>query len=238
MDKKDRAPSLAQDHKSLELKKRLLECIDREAKQFSESTRSYFEKESLSEEDKVGLLNAVIAAVDHVLTAEDWTSSLFLRTLIKPLVAIREEAEAELHHYHIKTGEKAHTVAPSAEDEIEVYISLFQSDGYDMGKWALQLRALSRYVVGRPIYQNEADVLRWMQLRAFSPTEAYVAVIVKKRDIQTDPQRGQLKDRYDHPLFQLKETATQHGRVVAFVHQGVRYYFVDGELVKYGVVDK
>ena len=67
------------------------------------------------------------------------------------------------------------------------------------------------------------------------PTEAYVTVIVQQSDIQSDPLRAALRDRYDHPLLQLKETALQqHGRIVAFVHQGTHYHFADGQLIKQG----
>ncbi|OGT26875.1 MAG: Dot/Icm secretion system protein IcmQ [Gammaproteobacteria bacterium RIFCSPLOWO2_02_FULL_42_14] len=232
---KDQSSGITSAHKSQELKKRLLECIDKEAKHFSESTRAYFEKEELSLEDKTGLLQAVVAAVDHVLKAGDWDSSLFLRNLVKPLIAIKTEAQMELDRQHVKT-DVLHipVIAPPANDELQVYISLFQSDGYNMLKWAMQLRSLSRYVIGRPVYQNEADVEKWMRLRAGLPTEAYVAVIVKKSDIQVDPMKPALKDRYDHPLLELQETALQRGRIVSFVHQNIRYYFANEQLVKQG----
>lgn len=231
----DKSSGLTSGHKSRALKQKLLDCIDQEAKQFSDVTREFFDKEQLSSEDKTGLLKAIIAAVDHVLAADDWDSSLFLRNLIKPIVAIKEEAQAELDKTAIKNSEKKIVVIPAAAHEVEVYISLFQSDGYNMSKWAMQLRALSRYVVGRPVYQYEADVKKWMRLRANLPTEAYVTVIVQQSDIQSDPLRAALRDRYDHPLLQLKETALQqHGRIVAFVHQGTHYHFADGQLIKQG----
>lgn len=228
----DNTSGLTSDFKGQDLKKKLLECLDKEARQFSEMARTYFAKENLSKEDKTGLLNAVIATVDHVLEGGDWDSSLFLRNTIKPLTAIKAEAQAELDRLQIKANEKFITIKPAGENEIEVYISLFQSDGYNIGKWAVQLRSLDRYIVGRPIYKNEADVEKRIRLRNALGNEAYVAVIVNKADIQSDAAATSLKDQFDHPLLLLKEIALKKGRINTFVHQGIRYHFVDGQLVK------
>lgn len=227
----DNITQLTSDFKGQDLKKKLLECLDQEARQFSELARSYFVKDHLSKEDKKGMLTAVINTVDHVLTGGDWNSSLFLRNTIKPLMAIKAEAELELSRLEMKAEEKAIIIQVAAENEIEVYISLFQSDGYNMGKWAMQLRSLDRYIVGRPIYQHQADVEKRIRLRAAGGNEAYVAVIVKKTDIQSDA-AAPLKDQFEHPLCLLKESALRNGRIVAFVHQGIRYHFVDGQLIK------
>src|SRR3990167_9768701 len=218
--------------KSQNLKKQLLECLDKEAREFSDFARQFFSKETLSKEDKAGLLNAVITAFDHVMSGGDWESSLFLRNTIKPLIAIKTEAELELSKLKIKASEQSASIQTLSEDETTVYISLFQSDGYNINKWAMQLRSLDRYIVGRPVYQNEADIEKRIRLRAAAANEAYVAVIVKKMDVQFDPFAAPLKDQFDHSLLLLKETALKHGRIIAFVHQGIRYHFVDGQLVK------
>ena len=228
----DKPLASAAEFNSQELKKKLLECLDQEAKHFSEAARAYFAKGVLSDEDKVGLLNAIITTVDHVIDAEEWDSSLFLRNTLKPLKAIREQAQAELSRYGEQTQErKTLRDIPIADNEVEVYISLFQSDGYNTGKWAMQLRSLNRYIVGRPVYANEKDVQDRIRLRG-TQNEAYVAVVVKKSDIQSGA--ANLKDQYDHPLVTLKEVALNGGRIVAFLHQGIRYQLIDGQLVKQG----
>ena len=227
----DNTSALKSEFKSQELKKKLLDCLDREARQFSEIARDYFNKDQLSKEDKTGLLKAVINTVDHVMSAGDWDSSLFLRNTLKPLMQIKSDAELELSRLDLKADEKAVTL-PAGVDEVEVYISLFQSDGYNIGKWAMQMRSLERYIVGRPIYKNETDVEKRIKLRAAAgANEAYVAVVVKKADLQPEG-TAPLKDQFEHPLLLLKEIAIRNGRIAAFVHQGVRYRFVDGQLIK------
>lgn len=228
----DSISQLVSGSKDQDLKRKLLECLDKEARQFSELARSYFEKNHLSKEDKKGMLTSVITTVDHVLSAGDWNSSLFLRNTIKPLMAIKSEAEIELSKLEIKAVEKSVTIQAIGEDEREVYISLFQSDGYNMGKWAMQLRSLERYVIGRPVYQNQEDAEKRVRLRAATGNEGFVVVIVKKTDLQSDV--STTKDQFDSPLLSLKETALRNGRIVAFVHQNLRYHFVDGQLIKQG----
>ncbi len=230
----DNTPTSLPEFKGQDLKKRLLECLDREARQFSETARTYFNKELLSKDDKIGLLTAVITMVDHVMSAGDWNSSLFLRNTLKPLIAIKTEAQEELERYHVKLQETHHVTKPLLENEVEVYISLFQSDGYNINKWSMQLRSLSRYIIGRPVYALETDVQKRMRLRdVATASEAYVAVAVKQSDIQpADPFSPPLKDQFDLPLIVLKEVAIRHGRINAFVHQGMHYRFVDGQLIK------
>lgn len=229
----DRTVGLTADFKSQELRKKLLDCLNRENTQFSAIANQLIEKGHHSDADKIQLLQAIIETVDRVLAAGDWESSLFLKNTAKPLKAIKAEAETELADRQGRTTQKHIKIAPLSEDEQEVYVSLFQSDGYNKGKWAVQLRALSRYVVGRPIYQHEADIQKRIRLRAASENEAYVIVAVKKKDVLSDPfQTNVLKDQYDHPLVQLKETAVQNGRIISFVHNKVRYHFVDGRLSK------
>lgn len=223
---------LTSDFKSQDLKRKLLECLDKEAHQFSELARAYFDKDNLSKEDKTSLLNAVISAVDHVVEGGDWNSSLFLRNTIKPLLAIKAEAQTELDRLHVASSEKTIKTHAPTDNEIEVYISLFQSDGYNISKWAMQLRSLDRYVIGRPVYQNQANIEKRIQLRNAGSNEAYVVVIVKKNDVQSDQFAAPLKDQFDHLLVLLKETALKNGRIIAFVHQGIQYHFVDGQLIR------
>ena len=226
---------LTADSKGQELKQKLIECLDKESREFSATVRTYFTKGILSKEDKTGLLRSIITAIDHVMEGGDWSSSLFLKNTLKPLAAIKAEAEAEIAKLEAKADSKIAPVAPPAEHEVEVYISLFQSEGYNINKWAMQLRSLDRYTVGRPIYQNAADIEKRVRLRAANGNEAHVAVIIRKADMQAaDPFSPPLKDQFGHPLLQIKDVALRNGRITAFFHQGVRYLFVDGQLVKQG----
>ena len=220
------------DQKSQALRRKLLECLDRESRQFSEVARSYFHKEQLSKEDKTGLLQAVIAAVDHVCEAGDWESSLFLRNTMKPLLQIKSEAELELAKLTKKAEAQSVEETPLSEHEVQVYVSLFQSDGYNVSKWAMQLRSLDRYVIGRPVYEKEEAVLARLRARdQAAVNEGYVTVVVKKTDILPTHKEAPT-DQFGQPLVILKEKALKFGRISAFMHQEVRYHFVEGQLIK------
>ena len=223
---------LTDQQKGQELKLKLLECLRQENRELMRIAKEYFEKPNKSESDAIHMLEAVIESSDHILTAGDWDSSLFLRNQVKSVKAIKAEAEAELQK-KLQSGEKENVQEVALEDdEMPVYISLFQSDGYNVEKWAVQLRALKRYVVGRPIYEDEAHVQARIRLRAAAANEGYVIVGVKKADIKQDPFAPVMKDQYQHPLLNLKDTAVQNGKIVAFVHQNKRYIFHEGELIE------
>ncbi len=225
----ENATGLTAQHKAQELKKKLLDCLDSEKKNFTEIVESFFAKEKPSEADKQVLLKAIVDAVNHVLASGDWESSLFLRNVVKPLKEIKAEAESELSRHSDKAFDTYKPSAPLSPDEVEVAVSLFQSDGYNMDKWAVQLRSLDRYVLGRPVYENEADVQKRIRLRASTANEAYVIVAIAKADILMGQSQ---QDPHGHTLLLLKESAVKNGRILFFVHEGIRYRFVDGRLIK------
>ncbi|EKD92060.1 MAG: IcmQ [uncultured bacterium] len=225
---------LTAEHKGQALKKKLLACLKEEHSKFSEIAETIFRKDKLAESDKTALLQSIVEAVDHVLEAGDWDSSLFLRNVAKPLKIIKAEAENELNQHSNNTSAISQFSASIADNEIEVYISLFQSDGYNIDKWAMQLRSLDRYIVGRPVYQNETDVIKRIRLKAGTANEAYVVVAVLKSEIQENALREASQDSHGHALLLLKETAMKKGRIIFFVHQGMRYRFIDGKLMTQG----
>lgn len=220
---------LTEQHRGQELKKKLLQCLQDSNKQLSEAAQFFLDKSNQNEAEKIALLQAVIRASDHVLQSGDWQSSLFLKNTVKTVEKIKQEAEMELARHYEHARSSVIQAAELGEDEVEVYISLFQSDGHNMEKWAVQLRSLERYVVGRPVYQQADDIEKRIRLRNAAANEAYVIVNVKKMDIQSGPL--QLKDQYGHVLLQLKDSALKRGKIIGFVHQGKRYHFSDGKLV-------
>lgn len=225
---------LTQEHKAQALKQKLLDCLKEENAKLAQDVEAFFDKHHANDTDKLSILESIIASSGRLLSAGDWESSLFLRTQAKRIHAIKDEAELELKRLHQKNAETKAGFQPIAlsENEREVYISLFQSDGYNLDKWAMQLRSLSRYVVGRPVYSNEVDVEKRIRLRAAPASEAYVAVAVKKTDVKDDPFGMPILDQFGHTLLQLSDSAVETGKIVTFVHQGVRYRFVEGALVK------
>src|SRR5437867_2048280 len=115
----DTASGLPPEFKGQDLKKKLIDCLNKESQQFSDIISAYLSKEKLSKEDRESLLQSVVTVVDQVLSAGDWDSSLFLRNTLKPLQAIKEEALIELDLLKTNTTKKSITTQSLAENEIE-----------------------------------------------------------------------------------------------------------------------
>lgn len=220
------------------LRQKLIDAMKSEDARLKEIANLFLKESKRTDQDKNKLLEEVIKSANEILAVGGWQSSRFLTNVVKPLIAIKKAAEEELENRRTQKVEVG-DVAPVAEDEQTVYISLFQSDGMDMGKWGIQLRSLERYIVGRPIYQDEAHARQRIRLRVRNPSsEAYVIFAVKKRDIITNPYQSEgLKDQYENPLIQLSEIAVDHGRIIGFVHQNILYHLIDGRLKKVGPVE-
>lgn len=226
----------ASDNKD-ELRQKLVDCMESEDARLKTIAEKFFKESKRTDQDKDNLLAEVIKSANEILAVGGWQDSRFLFNVVKPLIAIRNAAEKELLDRQSQKVKGA-DIAPLADDEEKVYISLFQSDGMDMSKWGIQLRSLERYIVGRPIYQDEAHVQQRIRLRVKNhASEAYVIFAVRKKDVITNPYQSQgLKDTHGNPLIQLSEVAVDHGRILGFVHQKTLYHLVDGRLKQVGPV--
>src|SRR5262245_23959655 len=104
-----------------------------------EVARSFYQQGHRTRAHYLELTDAIISAVDHVLNANDWEDSLFLRNALKPLKEIREQAMALKQEAIQTAADQQITLRALDEDEMLVYISIFQSEGHNLRKWELQL---------------------------------------------------------------------------------------------------
>lgn len=213
------------------LKQQLIDCIKQEKADFMEVARNFYKNSKRTKEDYLQLTDAIIGAVDHVLNANNWDDSLFLRNALKPLKEIRESAIALKKEATATVADKQITLRALEDDEVLVYISIFQSEGHNLRKWELQLSSLRSYLLGRPVYEKEEDVFKVVRQKLVQTSEAYVIVAVKKDDIQNFAYQAERVDRFGNPLLTLKDTAVKTENIFEFVHQGQRYFFVDGKLI-------
>lgn len=219
------------DLKSEELKRQLIDCINVEKEKFVEVAENFYRANRRKEQDYLDLCNAIIVAVDQVMSTNDWEDSLFLRNTIKPLQTIRENA-VELREI-LKNEAKTNTLMhPAIKEEcINLYISLYQADGHDMKQWASQLSTLSSHMVGRPVYDNEEAVLKAIRVKLSQTSEAYVVIAVDKAKIISRDFSRPRKDRLGNSLVNLVPGAIDSKNIIEFVHQGKRYYFHNNRLV-------
>lgn len=213
------------------LKQQLIDCLKQEKADFMEIARNFYKQGERTTQQYLELTDAIISAVDHVLNAQDWEDSLFLRNTLKPLKEIREQAIALKKEATMTVAEKQIALRTLEEDEMLVYISIFQSEGHNLRKWELQLSSLRSHLLGRPVYEKEEDVVKVIRQKLVKISEAFVVVAVKKADIQSFAYQAERVDRFGNPLLTLKDTAVKSENIFEFVHQDQRYFFINHKLV-------
>lgn len=207
-------------------KRHMLSVLEKEGERFQQALNDY---QALRVPNKAAYLRVsaqLIESVNKIEAAGDWQASLFLRNTIKPLLAVREEAQAVqkalVREEAVETATKTLT-----QNEQKVFITVYQSKGQNLALWETQLRSLSSYVQGRPIYANEDDIRRALRAKLDQTNEAYVIVVIDRCSVMQNTQRT---DRYGHPLLTLLPGAIETDNIIGFVHQGKQYEFVAGQL--------
>ncbi len=214
-----------------DLKQQLINYLKQETVDFKEIAERFYQQEYHSEEDYLALTDAIINATDRVLNADHWEDSLFLRNALKPIKQLREQALLVKKEATVTLSDPSVTLRPLADNEQLVYISLFQSEGHDLRKWAIQLSTLSHHVLSRPVYEKEEDVVAVIRKKLIQVSEAFVIVAVKKQEVQPIALHSERVDRLGNVLLTLKDTAVKTENIFEFVHQQQRYFFVNGQLV-------
>lgn len=224
--------SVQKDVKNERLKQLMVECIEKEKGHFTQLANDFYNRGDRNERHYLDLCNAIISAADGVLNASDWESSLFLRNTIKPLKSIRDHA-VELREAlgGDDLAAATHSTAPLAENCVRLYVSLYQSNGHDIKKWANQLDSIVRHMTGRPVYQDEEAVRKMVRAKCAQTSEAYVVVAVNQSKIISNANGKRRKDRFESVLIDLLPGALMRENILEFVHQNKRYYFHEGQLL-------
>jgi len=215
------------------LKQRFIDCVQKEKLEFLKNADDFYDRSDRSRDSYIKFANDIINAVDHVLTTDNWEESLFLRNTIKPLKQVREEAAQLLQQLTGGDTEMADIAdVPLKEDEMKLYITIFQSGGHNLKSWELQLRSIGAYLHGRPVYSKEEDAQKVLRLKVSSSTDAYIVVVVPKTAIYNDPFAPPRSDRHGNTLVALKSGIVKPEHIIEFVHQGQRYKWRDGKLIQ------
>lgn len=212
------------------VKRQLLLSMHEQQSIVMKSLSDFYKGDIHDRSDYIALAKSVVAAVDEILKSQDYEESLFLRNTVKPLKAIREQAFSLLKQ--IDEQETSSRTIPTLEADMEpVYVLLFQSDGQNMQKWEQLLRGLSRYALGRPVYQAEADARKVIRTKMTDGQEAYVKVAVPKSLLEASERLSPRQDRFGNVLVTLPVGAIKSDTILEFVHGKKRYHFDKGELI-------
>lgn len=166
-------------------------------------------------------LRNVVKTIEQVMISGDWNTSLYLKSAVKPLQNLKEQAQQMLQT--LEKSNKAVVSHGPQEQEVRVYISLYQSDGYEIEKWQGLLRSLPSCIQGRPVYHSEAHVQKALRLKPDAVNEAYAVVVVKKAALMNGANFRRRLDPSGNDLLQLTPGAVQVDRIERFVHGHEQY---------------
>lgn len=228
----DQVTLLAGDQSKKENRRQaLLDAMRTQREVVDSMLQAFSIKDTHTPQEYIDLAQQIIAAVDQVLTGCADEDSLFLRNTVKPLKALREQAEALL----VQFADHDHQCADShhaalAQHMTAVYVLLFQTQGDDLSRWSQLLRSLGQYVLGRPVYATEDAVKSVIRARMAGAKEAYVKVAVPTSTTE-DSTLSPRQDRYGNTLLSLPMGAIQSDHILEFVHGKDHYHFIKGQLV-------
>lgn len=219
-----------QDLQAVELRQLLLEQVNVENEKFTELLKSFNGSEGCEGENTQAICDEIIALVDRVLAIEGWQDSLFLRNLMKPLEQAKDEAQAILDSRSNKANVGIKQNIAIAEDEVVLYMTLYQAQGYDLNAWSLQLRSIKHTMLGRPIYSDEESARTTIRSKVDQSRDAYVVLRVKREYMMNHAAPSAQFDRHNNKLVTLEQGAIATESILEFVYMNNRYHFTKGVL--------
>jgi len=174
--------------------------------------------------------------VDKLLQLEKWKANDLLQAAGQQLKKVREQLP-DWEQKKKPDLKEARAVALAAQHSnmTQVFISLYQADGYNMKKWAALLEMMKDLAASRPIYQAEQDVRTVIRTKEQKQNEGYAAVYVSPKLVLAGGASGQaLQDKSGYKLAFVKEGALLPEHMLYFEHISGRYTLQDGVLVRQG----
>lgn len=179
-------------------------------------------------EKSIHLNRELIRLLDELMESAHWEESLLLRVTAKDFKALRARANNLLEQSLVlseKTGEAGFSQV-SRDQQVLVYICMYQTEGGSLRKWEEALKSLASNSIGRPAYRNEKDAIQSVRERGNLPQEGYVAVYVNQPDIMSGPKYA-AQDRFGNELLTLKQYAVSARHIDKFVHSNQSVYRFD-----------
>jgi hypothetical protein len=141
------------------------------------------------------------------------------------------EFEAELVNLQgDQTADEVDANKVIADDELAVYVYLFNGQGHNFDSWQPMMKptSVAEYGVNRPAYLKLEHVEELLRAKMPREHHGFLEVIVKKTDVLSV---GTMHDKFHHPLARLKERALKPERILRF-HVNRKDYEVlaDGKL--------
>lgn len=198
---------------------------DREDKQINPSKKA---AEELAE---------LMRSLDNLVEQSPWENSQFLRSVGKKIRDMRDELQYKIESKiseHKQTNEKndvAHRIAKRT-GMIEVYVSLYCSEGGKLRKWESVLAMLKTTLNSRPIYRYEKDVKSMIRAKARPENEAYCKLFISEAHLATHYTGAALTDKHGHEIIILKQSVFDPEDITSFIHNAQEYKYRQGRLLR------
>lgn len=217
--------------KDTDLKQHLLAKMRDERANFTRILTRFHQQDVHTEEDYLRLNKEIIAVVERLEAAGDWESSLFLRSTLKPFKEMQQRA-LEVNENFLELAQQETQQYMPDQQQQRVFILLYQAKGHDLHLWQLQLKSLPQHIQGRPIYQDEAQVKKFLRGcdHINSSTYAYIEAYVERNKLLSAAQPR--LDKFGSELLMFKEGALKTTNIVAFYHNDQCYNVRNGEIIK------
>lgn len=180
-------------------------------------------------------IEAILKALDEALEAGPWEDSNFLRVIGKKLRGIREKVSAQLNATQADKAKKTPQWfggATMRNDQQEIYISLYSTEGSVIQSWERILANLQKQIISRPIYADEEDVKALIRTKENKNNEAYVSLFINQSDILPLASDKIPIDKLGKRLLTLKDRALNPNNINRFIHKSGTYHYHRGRLIK------
>lgn len=179
----------------------------------------------------------LIRELDDLITKGNWDGSLFYQSIGRKLREFSEQYKKELNIQPEDiipvTPTEMMDIVKQKSGLVEIYVSVYCTEGRNIKKWELVLSNLLRQIVSRPIYKREKDIRDVINSKENAINDAYVVAYVTEMDILKPSFRDKaLLDRFGHELMRLKDDALKSENITKLMHQSGEYAYRKGNLIK------
>ena len=177
----------------------------------------------------------LIRALDEAIAKGNWEGGLFFQAAGKKLRDLSEKLkkELEVNGQAAPTAEEMIDYAKQRSGLVEVYISVYCTEGRSVPRWETVLGNLPKQIVGRPIYKREKDIKDVIATKENPINDGYVVGYITEMDILKPSFREKMAvDRFGHELVRLKDNTLKVENITKLVHLTGDYTYRNGKLIK------
>ena len=180
-------------------------------------------------------LKSIEEVLNRLIGHPVWDKTFILRASKKKIQNLLSEIEAELVQMDAKPKEEQHRQQLAFEPQTmrRVYVFMFQSRDTSLNGWAKVIKMLNSSASGRPIYNDEKDVLKRLQALNNKVEAGYLSVLVDKDRVLNLPEERTLRDPDGVVLLSLENQAISAERIEYFYTIGKKFSYQNNELLPY-----